>query len=95
MERVVKRFLLHSHRELDEVKESDFDELKQEIQMIRFEITNDLTLIKQNLTRYTSILHTGMSLVGEYFLQKNSTYSDESVNRFYSFRKHEIQSSYD
>ena len=28
MERVVKRFLLHSHRELDEVKESDFDELK-------------------------------------------------------------------
>ena len=28
MERVVKRFLLHNHRETDEVKESDFDILK-------------------------------------------------------------------
>jgi len=92
MERVVKRFLLHNHRETEEVKESDFDELKQEVQVVRFEVTNDLILIKQNLMRYTTILQTGMSLIGEYFLQKNS-YSDESINRFQSFRKHKIVQS--
>ena len=30
MERVVKRFLLHNNRENEDIRESDFDELKQD-----------------------------------------------------------------
>ena len=90
MERVATRFLLHNHRETEEVKESDFDELKQEVQMVRFEMTNDLLTIKENLVRYTSILHSGMSLLGEYFVQKAGVLNEESVRKFQHFRSREL-----
>lgn len=90
MERVATRFLLHNHRETEEVKESDFDELKQEVQMVRFVMTNDLLAIKENLVRYTSILHSGMSLLGEYFVQKAGVLSEESVRKLQHFRSREL-----
>ena len=42
MQRIVKRFLLHKQRETDEVGETDFEELKQDLQMVRYEMINDL-----------------------------------------------------
>ena len=89
MERVAKRFLLHNHRETEEVKESDFDELKQEVQMVRFEMGNDLLMIKENLARYAFMLHRGVSLLGDYFLKKEQNYNENIVNNFQRFRSHE------
>ena len=90
MERIAKRFLLHNHREKEEVKESDFDELKQEVQMVRFEMGNELLLIKDNLARYANMLHTGMSLLGEYFIiKKNQNFNEEIANNFQKFRSNE------
>jgi hypothetical protein len=40
MERVARRFLLHDRRENEEVKESDFDEVKQELNMAKYEVLN-------------------------------------------------------
>ena len=42
MGRVVKRFLLHNNRENEEVHDSSFDVLKQDVQMIRFEMLANL-----------------------------------------------------
>jgi hypothetical protein len=89
MERIAKRFLLHNHREKEEVKESDFDELKQEVQMVRFEMGNDLIVIKENLARYAYLLHTGMSLLGDYFLKKNQNFNEEIASSFENFRSKE------
>ena len=49
MERVIKRFLLHNNRENEDVRESDFDELKQDVQMVRFEMLNCLNFNSSGL----------------------------------------------
>lgn len=66
MERVIKRFLLHNNRENDDVRESDFDELKQDVQMVRYEMLSYLRQNKEDAVRYTSVLHNGLSLLGEF-----------------------------
>ena len=53
MERVAKRFLLHNKRERKDVKESDFEELKQDMHMMRHELNNDVTLFSVNLIKNT------------------------------------------
>jgi hypothetical protein len=84
MERVARRFLLHNSREKEEVKESDFDELKQDLQMVRFELTNDINKFRENLTQCTAMIHKGLSLLGEFFLQNDLC--SEISQRFKSFR---------
>ena len=37
MERVARRFLLHNRRDTEDAKENDFDDLKQELNMAKFE----------------------------------------------------------
>ena len=69
MERVIKRFLLHNNRENEDVRESDFDELKQDVQMVRFEMLNCLRQNKENAARNTSILHNGLSILGDFVCQ--------------------------
>lgn len=87
MQRVAKRFLLHNHREKDNVKESDFDELKQDVQIVRFEMMNDIALINENLLRYSRVLHSGMSLIGEYFLNGHEVLCHKTANSFQKFQK--------
>ena len=100
MERVAKRFLLHNNRESEEVKESDFDELKQDIQMTRLEMLHDLKNNKENLWRYTGVLHRGLCILGEVFSPKNSADEKttstilpqaENMRRFLTFRAYESQ----
>ena len=78
MERVAKRFLLHNKRERDEVKESDFDELKQDIQMVRHELNNDVGIFSRNLINCSAMLHRGISLIGDFFLQKSQDAASQS-----------------
>ena len=66
MQRIVKRFLLHKQRETDEVGETDFDELKQDLQMVRYEMSNDLKRYREENYRLISHIHNGILLLGEY-----------------------------
>ena len=66
MERVVKRFLLHNNRENEEIRESDFDELKQDMQMIRFEMLTNLNKTKEQTLKYMTMLHSGVSVLGDF-----------------------------
>lgn len=65
MQRIVKRFLLHKQRESDEVGEADFDELKQDLQMVRFEMLNDLKRSRDDTARLISNIQSGLLLIGE------------------------------
>ena len=78
MGRVVKRFLLHNNRENEDIRESDFDELKQDVQMIRFEMLNNLKNNREDMLRYITILHNGMSILGDYLFDADT--SDLAMN---------------
>ena len=86
MERVAKRFLLHNSREREDVKESDFDELKQDMQMVRYELVSDVNTFAKNILNYTAMLHRGISLLGEHFFQKDS--NCETSDRYKLFQEH-------
>jgi hypothetical protein len=72
MERVARRFLLHNRRENEEVKESDFDEVKQELNMAKYEVLNKSEQIKGNLKDYESVLHKGFTQLGHWFYGKDN-----------------------
>jgi hypothetical protein len=66
MDRVIKRFLLHKQREEQEViHQSDFEELKQDIQMLRFEMLNRLEETRTDLHKNSQLLNDGIVIVGE------------------------------
>jgi hypothetical protein len=71
MQRIVKRFLLHKQRESDEVGEADFDELKQDLQMVRYEMLNDMKRVREDTTRLVSHLTHGLSLLGDEIFKNN------------------------
>jgi hypothetical protein len=81
MQRIVKRFLLHKQRESDEIGEMDFDELKQDLQMIRFELLNDLRQSSEQTTRLVAQLQAGLALIGEEVL-RNSANGNDALNKF-------------
>jgi hypothetical protein len=87
MERVIKRLLLHNNRENDEIKESDFDELKQDVQMIRYDVMNGLKNTKEDAVKYVKMFHTGISLLGDFLFEtKDDTHL---LDDFTSYKMHE------
>ncbi|CAF0823158.1 unnamed protein product [Rotaria sordida] len=87
MERVIKRFLLHKQREeQDEIREGDFEELKQDIQMLRFEMMNRLDETRDDLTKNSLLLNEGVLIVGE--LLSSLTHETNSIikENFYLFK---------
>lgn len=66
MSRVIKRFLLHKQREeQEEIREGDFDELKQDIQMLRIEMLHRLDETRESLVKNTNVLNEGVITVGD------------------------------
>ena len=64
--RIRKRFLLHKQREeQEEIREGDFEELKQDIQSLRFELLNRLDEVRGDLSTHGQLLTQGVVLVGE------------------------------
>jgi len=91
MGRVVKRFLLHNNRENEEVHESSFDELKQDVQMVRFEVLANLKLNKQDTLKHMALLHSGLSVLGDLVLHKAA--NPELALAFRGFQSFEGQRS--
>jgi hypothetical protein len=56
------------------VKEADFDELKQDLNSVRFDLVSDLKQFKIQLLKYTSMFHSGISMIGKKF------YLEDKVN---------------
>ena len=91
MERVAKRFLLHNNQQREDVKESDFDELKQDIRMVRHELNNDVISFTRNLVNYTAMLHKGISTLCENFFHSDT--SSEVVGRYKMFQAENFKDS--
>ena len=72
--------MLHNRRDNEDAKENDFDDLKQELNMAKYEMIKDVKQIKQNLNAYETIFHRGLVVMGQYFFKKDDEYSETSQN---------------
>ena len=89
MKRVIKRFLLYNAKDNNDLQEKNFEELKQDLQMMRYEINNDIKRMRTDAYKQSSLLHIGLGIMGEELL-KNS--NNRVKHRFRSY-KHLIKSS--
>jgi hypothetical protein len=96
MQRIVKRFLLHKQRESDEINEFDLDELKQDLQMIRYEMNNDSKRAREEIKELLTFMNGGIKLIGEYVFQntKEINHNDDLVKKFAEYKNSEIDLKY-
>jgi hypothetical protein len=89
MQRIVKRFLLHNQRESDGF-EKEFQELKQDLQMIRYEMTNDLKRTKEDTYHSQHLIHAGLNILGDEIFHDST--NDLNISRFneYKILSHEL-----
>lgn len=88
MQRILIRFLLEKERQSDEVGEGDFSELKQDLQMIRFEMLNEMKKTRDDSTRMINHLNNVLIILGDEIF-KNSK-SDINLNKYLNHKKYEI-----
>jgi len=84
MQRIVKRFLLHKQRETDEVGETDFDELKQDLQMVRYEMINDLKKSREETLKLIHHISSGLIIIGEELFSTNNSKNSHKFKEFSS-----------
>jgi hypothetical protein len=72
MQRIIKRFLLHKQTESDDIKVSDFDELKQDLQMVRYEVLNDMTKSSDDTLKFISLINNGMVAIGDEIVKESN-----------------------
>ncbi|CAF4468612.1 unnamed protein product, partial [Adineta steineri] len=88
MARVIKRFLLHKQREeQEEIREGDFEELKQDVQMLRFELLNRLDSTRDDLYKNSHLLNEGVLLVGELLSVLSNDTNPLIKENFHLFKK--------
>lgn len=71
MERVVKRFLMHNQGDSDDPKQNEFDDLKQDLQLLRYEMLNDLKKSREDNIRNMFIINGGIQFLAEEILTNN------------------------
>jgi hypothetical protein len=98
MQRIIKRFLLRNDRENEKVNQGNFSEIKQDLQMVRFEIQSYSKKAKLDTAKSVKNLHTGMSVLGDELTRKvKSEHFTEKITDFKSFQSDlkEIVDSFD
>jgi hypothetical protein len=86
MQRIIKRFLLRSQREKEKGDEGDAEQIKQDLQMFRFEMHNDLKRARLNSLKSLAVIHGGISVMGDEALKTSKT---ETIEKFSSFKSYE------
>ena len=96
MERVVKRFLMHNQNEVDP-KQNEFDGLKQDIQLIRYEMMNDVKKAKEENYRNMQIASSGLEFLAEEIVQSNEIKklnpSPKSSNQIFKYNKDSLDTN--
>jgi hypothetical protein len=70
MERVVKRYLMHNQGDSDDSK-NEFDELKQDLTSIRYQMINDMKKSREDTIRNMFIINRGINFVADELINKN------------------------
>ena len=78
MERVVKRFLMHNQGDSDDPKQNEFDDLKQDLQMMRYEMLNDLKKSREDNMRNMFVINGGIQFLAEEIL--TNSINKENLN---------------
>jgi hypothetical protein len=84
MQRIVKRLLLH-RQDGDDLNDN-FDELKQDLQMIRYEMNNDSRKAREEIVEVLGHINLGIKLVGEELFKLENQETSELARRFQEFR---------
>ena len=71
MERVVKRFLMHNQGDSDDPKQNEFDDLKQDLQLLKYDMLNDLKKSREDNMRNMFIINGGIQFLAEEILNNN------------------------
>mgnify|MGYP001810981211 CR=1 FL=1 len=71
MERVVKRFLMHNQGDSDDPKQNEFDDLKQDLQLLKYDMLNDLKKSREDNMRNMFIINGGIQFLAEEILSNN------------------------
>ena len=58
MGRVIKRYLMHNQGDSDDPKQNEFDDIKQDLQTLRYEIINDMKKTREDNSRNMNIINT-------------------------------------
>ena len=91
MERVVKRFLMHSQSDFDDPKQNEYDEFKQDLQLIRYEIVNNFKKAREDNLRNMFLINTGLEYLVEELANRNET-SKSNTSQFQRYK--ELLNSY-
>ncbi len=70
IERVVKRYLMHNQGDSDDPKLNELDEIKQEVQDIKYDILNDIRKFREDNMKKAFVLSNNLQYVTEQFLTK-------------------------
>jgi hypothetical protein len=84
MERVVKRYLMHNQGDSDDSK-NEFDEIKQELQMMKYEMENEMKKSKEDNFHNMFIINGSIEFVAEEimkFCNQTNKENEESNVRF-------------
>ena len=66
MERVVKRYFLHNQgSDLDDPKQNEFDDIKAELQTMRYEMISDMKKSKEDSARNMYIVNGSIQFIAE------------------------------
>ena len=66
MERVVKRYLMHTQNDTDDdLKLNELEDLKQELQIMKYDIVNDLKKLKEDNIKNANMLNNSLQFVAE------------------------------
>jgi hypothetical protein len=93
MQRIVKRFLLHNQRESDGF-EKEFQELKQDLQMIRYEMTNDLKRAKEDSYHSQHLIHAGLNVLGDEVFRDSTNEANLARFNEYKLLSHELNEAF-
>lgn len=68
MERVIKRYFMHNQGDSDDLKQNEYDDLRTELQLMKFDMLNDLKCSRDDTEFSMNSINTGMEFVSEEIL---------------------------
>lgn len=90
MERVVKRYLMYNQGDVDDVKQNEFDGIKQDLQLMRVEIRNDMKKSRDDTIRNMFIINNGIQFIAEELMEQCSKRRTNLVGSIGSYKPFKV-----
>lgn len=86
MGRVVKRYLMHNQGDIDDIKLNDFDDLRQDLQLMKNEFINDIYKSKDDILKNIFFLTSSIKFIAEDILLNCMVSSDTKSESHEKYR---------